>query len=141
MIDKTTGAFLLDSGERVDPRESFDDFTASPLGQRGTTRARGNALWRDCTLHHCVSQGKRWGLVLTYEGQRLHSLRPWHEHGPTTGSGWGSWSLANEQAAVAEHDAIVTSWLGPRPWSFPWGTVSSSFDERGGSAVLMVRYT
>ncbi len=139
MIDKTSGAFVLDSGALFEPTILFDDFAKSLLGKRSNVDAQSTHQWRVCTVKNCLSQGISWGVELTFKENRLFSLRLWHENGPGPTS-WNDWHMDKLVAVKEEHDAFVTSWLGPRPWEFPWGTVSSGIDERGGSAVLMIRY-
>jgi hypothetical protein len=139
MIDKHTGALVFDSGERIEPSVALDDWLASPLGAACVQQGKPGQVWRGCQLMHCVSQGYSFGVQLTFEGQRLFSAELGHENGPGPKS-WDDFSMDKLRAVKAENDAFVTSWLGPPPWNFPWGSVASAIDERGGSAVLMIRY-
>lgn len=139
MIDKASGALVFDSGARIEPSISLDDFLASAVAKAGVVQGKPGQTWRGCELSHCPSNGVLFGVRLTFQGQRLFSAQLDHENGPGPKS-WDDFNLDKLRAVKTEHDAFVTSWLGPPPWRFPWGSVTSAIDEYGGSAVLLVRY-
>ena len=138
MIDKATGALVFDSGVRIEPSLTLDALRAGPFASH--VKGEPGQPWCGCQLDHCVAHGLSFGVQLTYEGQRLFSAQIWHETAPTT-SGWDDPDLLEKVLAIkAKNDAFVTAWLGPPPWDYPWGVVSSSFDRLGFSALLYVRY-
>jgi hypothetical protein len=52
---------------------------------------------------------------------------------------WDDWSLEKERKREERHALWLRETLG-HAGTFPWGTVSSGYDERRGSAVIVVRY-
>ncbi len=147
MLDAHTGDFVFSTGERLGRGSALAALLGSPRGARGTitpVNATPSRSWvaADMTSHAATSRDPTsaavtWHITATFEAERLSSLRL----AQLRGGDWSSWSLEAEQAAVVAHDAFVTAWLGPRPWQFAWGTVSSLFDPRGATSFISVRYS
>ncbi len=140
MIDPLDGSIVFDSGARLDPRQALDVFRRSPLGKKGAKFHPGNAPWTGCTPGNRLIGGRAWHLDLTFEGQRLHSIRLDFELPRGAPRGWDTWSLPDELAKQAEYDRLLANDLGPDRHAFPWGTAGGIFDERAAAASLYVTY-
>lgn len=72
-----------------------------------------------------------------------------------SGVGWDDWTIEKEAATKNRHDALCREWLGEPTevlpatnetisgalyYLFPWGTVLSGYDSKGGSSMIVVRY-
>ena len=53
---------------------------------------------------------------------------------------WSDWSEAREMQKKALHDQILANAYGRPPYRFAWGEITSSYDPRGGSSDITVRY-
>jgi hypothetical protein len=58
---------------------------------------------------------------------------------PRFGTSWADYSLENEMARKASHDAWLSRVLGPNR-NFSWGKVWSAYDERGAFSDMGVKY-
>lgn len=79
------------------------------------------------TVKLCFAQGSLWGLSMSID-----------TGGQSTS--WSSWSEAAELATNRRHQEILERHYGPPPYTYPWGWVSASYDPRGGSSNITVRY-
>lgn len=136
MLDSHTGDFVFSTGERLGRASSLSALFASPLGARGTIMPANATPWRTWVVTDAASGDTTWHITATFDGERLFALRL----ALLRGGDWSSWSLDAEQATVAAHDRFVTSWLGPRPWQFAWGSVGSDFDPRSATSFITLRY-
>jgi hypothetical protein len=57
-----------------------------------------------------------------------------------SGRDWSDWSEAGEMRKKVLHDTILAKAYGSPPYNFSWGTISSSYDPRGGSSSIAIRY-
>jgi hypothetical protein len=58
---------------------------------------------------------------------------------PRFGSSWDDHSLAKEMDRKASHEKLLSACLGSKR-TFPWGSVWSGYDERGGGSAIIIRY-
>ena len=60
--------------------------------------------------------------------------------GLDTSAGWSNWDAARELSANQAQVALVLRTYGSHPAKFGWGTISSDYDPRGGSASITIRF-
>ena len=138
MIDHTTGSLHFDDEAiRIAPGLTRAAFLASPLGARAEMWVQNEP--------HCAyraqarSRGKRFVLVLRFQGENVHSVEV-ALTGDRWGASWDDWSEARERDRQRAHDAWLRGHLGPPPYDYTWGTVESCYDERSGASMIVVRY-
>ena len=135
-LDAATGALTYDDGARIDPAEPLTAFRASPLGRTASAHERGEWAWLE--LASRVTGGVAFSATLTFERGRLFSISL---HRPRAGTGgYASWSFDEERAIVAEGARWLATAVGEGRHEFSWGSAGSGFDERSGSAYLLIRY-
>jgi hypothetical protein len=94
--------------------------------------------------------GLVFGVDLVFDGERLDCYSMWLAD-PRYGTSWDDWSEEKQLAQRDAHGAWLVKSLGPgerKPspqgpelsYTFPWGDVLSTFDARGGSSRIGVRF-
>jgi hypothetical protein len=148
MIDRRTGALIL-SNARIGRDLTRSSFLSTPMG----ARARCDDMkteWMHVYLQPQVVGGLTFGIDLVFEGERLdgYSLALVD---PKYGTSWDDWSEEKQLAERDAHDAWLVESLGPGEreasprgmelrYEFPWGKAWSTFDARGGSSSIGVRF-
>jgi hypothetical protein len=138
VIDKASGDIVLDTGESIGPALTRQGFLASLLGAGASPLAQGGSA---STFHLGLRGigGHTLGLRLGFEGEPLCSVTLSMAQ-PDDSSSWDDWSEGKELARKARHDAWLEAQLGPLPWWFSWGDVTSDYDPRGGSSEIRFAY-
>lgn len=134
-LDAATGVLTYDDGAQVDPSKPLAEFLTTPLGGSATRRHRDTWTWLELPAR--AIDGVAFVATLTFEGERLFSIllnraRPRRD--------WDQWSLAEEQAIVAEDTRWLAAAVGEGRHQFTWGAAGAGFDERGATAYLLLRY-
>jgi hypothetical protein len=148
VIDPLTGALVLGGG-RIDRGVSPSALLASPLGAHAT-REDLPAGWTHVYLGSGDSDGKALGVQLHFEGGRLYGYSV-SLTDARYGTSWDDYSEEKQIAKRDAHDAWLVASLGqgtrePSPcgpelrYALPWGDVWSTFDARGGSTSIGVRF-
>ena len=148
MIDPLTGALVLGGG-RIDRDLSPSALLASPLGAHATREDRP-AGWTHVYLGSGDPDGKALGVQLHFEGDRLYGYSV-SLADPRYGTSWDDYTEEKQIAKRDAHDAWLVASLGqgtrePSPrgpelrYALPWGDVWSTFDARGGSTSIGVRF-
>ncbi|GAC1372184.1 MAG: hypothetical protein NVSMB47_20280 [Polyangiales bacterium] len=148
MIDRDTGALVLSTG-RIERGLEREAWLASPIGadRHGDDLHNG---WMWFTLAPITEAGLRFSASLAFEGEALDGYRL-SLSDARYGTSWDDWSEQGERARRDAHDSLLIAWLGageraPSPqgpelrYDFPWGEVWSTFDMRGGSSSIGVRF-
>ncbi len=62
---------------------------------------------------------------------------------PELGSSWADWSEQSELQRKALHDKLLQQNIGQSEsaHAYPWGSVSSVFDQIAGASIIVIRYT
>jgi hypothetical protein len=137
MIDPTTGDIDLGSGATAGPGLTEQAFRASPPGAAADPIPAAPP-WSGWRVRRHGASGAMFAISLRFQAGKL-ALAEIVELDPDAG-GWDDWSEQKELAKKARHDALLAAWLGPPPWKYAWGEVTSTFDPRGGYAGITVRY-
>ncbi len=134
-LDVATGVLTYDDGAQVDPSRPLAEFLTTPLGSSATKRHRDTWTWLE--LPKRLTGGVAFVATLTFERERLFSILLNRAREPR---GWEQWSLAEEQAIVAEDTRWLAAAVGEGRHEFSWGSAGAGFDERGATAYLLIRY-
>jgi hypothetical protein len=148
VIDRETGALVLPSG-RIGSAVTRTVFLASPLAaqERCVDVSTG---WTQVYLTPQAVDGLTFGVKVVFEGEQLDGYSLWIVDA-RYGTSWDNWSEEKELARRDAHDTWLTAALGPGErrlssngpdlsYSFSWGEVWSTFDARGGSSTIGVRW-
>jgi hypothetical protein len=148
VIDPLTGALVLKGGS-IDRDVSPSALLASPLGAHAT-REDLPAGWTHVYLGSGDPDGKALGVALHFEGDRLYGYSV-SLADPRYGTSWDDYTEEKQIAKRDAHDALLVASLGqgtrePSPrgpelrYALPWGDVWSTFDAKGGSTSIGVRF-
>jgi hypothetical protein len=148
MIDRDTGALVL-LGGRVGRESTRSTFLASPLAKRCRTEDIHTGWWR-LSLQPAALGGLLFAVDLTFEAERLESYSL-ALIDARYGTSWEDWSDEKQRALRKAHDAWLVRCLGRGKrrasgrgkelfYAFAWGEAWSSFDPKGGSSAIGVRF-
>lgn len=141
MIERTTGEIRLPlGGTCISPALTREQFLASSLASQSREMV--------CNEPHCSFalprvqvSGHAFVVSLWFQGSRLQRVSIQCEDAEF-GTSWSDCSEERELARKRFHDSLLRSALGPR-WMhqrFPWGTVDSGYDPKGGFSSIGVTY-
>ena len=147
-MDPQTGTLLLPSC-RVGPDLTRSAFLSSPLGAQARRDDKGT-LGMSAYLGPQPLDGLVFRVELHFQGEQLQGYSLWLDD-PRYGTSWDDYSEEKQLAQRDAHDAWLVSSLGPGErepsphgpelrYSLPWGNVWSTFDARGGSSPIGVRF-
>jgi hypothetical protein len=127
---------MLASGARLGPALTRTAFASSPLAVEPT---RLGAAWSSAALGAHAIGDARFLITLRFDGERLAIIELYLVRDGDPRS-WDGWTAAQELARKREHDAWLVDQLGAAPWSYGWGSIESTFDPRGGSSGITIRF-
>jgi len=151
-IGAATGEIALDTGERIGPQLTLTAFLASPLAGGAAQPAHpGGTPWSAFAVHLWLPGGQAFSLTLYFDGDALRqvTLSMIGPHEPPAADYRREWAndvalaalvRANELARKARHEAWLQAQLGPSPWSYSWGTISSRYDQAFCQSLVIVAY-
>lgn len=120
-------------------------FLASPLAE-GAREIDVQTGWRHYYLDAHAIGPSDFVVSLSFEYERFDGYHL-ASNDPAFGRGWDDWSEAKEMARREANDRWLLGQLGPPGskgratlYEFAWGTVWSSFDPKGGSSSIGVRF-
>jgi hypothetical protein len=148
VIDRFTGALVLPSGT-IGRDLTRSAFLASPLGAKAVCDDMHTG-WMHIYPGAQTLDGLVFGVDLVFDGERLDCYSLWLDDA-RYGTSWDDWSEEKQLAQRDAHDAWLVSNLGPgerQPsprgpelrYSFAWGEAWSTYDARGGSSTIGVRF-
>ena len=148
VIDPDTGSLVLPGG-RIDRDISPLALLASPLGA-DARREDLPAGWTHVYFGSGDPDGNAFGVALHFDGDRLYGYSV-SLADPRYGTSWDDYTEEKQFAKRNAHDAWLIASLGegtrePSPrgpelrYALPWGDVWSTFDARGGSTSIGVRF-
>lgn len=159
-IDAKNGTIVLPNGYSVSSSLTKEAFRNGEMF--GSAQSSGALPW----LHYSFSGGSVAGrnlfVRLRFFDQMIVSTSMSVDHYPPGAKDWSEYSLDVETATKRCHDAMLEEMLGqptesarlagvlldaahetlarPLTWVFPWGTVRSSYDFKGGGTYIIVSY-
>lgn len=148
VIDRGTGALIL-PGARIEPGLSRSAYLSSPLG----AQSRCDDMHNGWVHFYPGAQGlneRMFAVRLVFEGERLDSYSLWLDD-PRYGTSWDDYSEEKQLAMRDAHDVWLVAQLGPGEripsprgpelhYALPWAEVWSTFDAKGGSTSIIVRF-
>ncbi|MCC6552560.1 MAG: hypothetical protein IT372_05985 [Polyangiaceae bacterium] len=137
MIDEETGELELAGGVRVGPSFTEAQFLASPLARR--SKAMNSPEWGGYRVERQRVFGREVRVTLGFRRGKLVMLELFLV-GAVSKASWDEWSDREEVQRKADHDAWLEAMLGPPPYSYPWGEITSQHDPRGGYSSIVIRY-
>ncbi len=84
--------------------------------------------------------GTRFNATFIFATGKLASIRLSLPSSTGGTSSWDNWSKANELQRKADHDKWLAATLGPPPYDYPWGTVSSCYSPQSSASTITIRY-
>jgi hypothetical protein len=130
---------------KLDPKTG-----ALVVGEIEMSRETAEASFGNPTRRRVPDGDHTWIIIARFEAGRLVHVTLLADD-PSFGTSWYDFTLEQENARRAVHDAFLTSALGPaheadeahysKAWSLPWGRVRSSHDPRSGSTDIQILYT
>jgi hypothetical protein len=138
-FDPATGTITTDDGAAIGRSLTRSAFLASPLAA-GAESLVVNEPHRSWSVARTIG-GRPFRLGLYFEGERLTMVVAALDD-PSFGRSWADWSREREDARKAAHE----TWLAGFDPSigdgrdYPWGFVSSVFDDRSGGSEIVIRW-
>jgi hypothetical protein len=161
-INTDNGTIILPSEYAVSPSLTQEAFRKGEMFSNAQSRTAGTFPW----IHYSFSGGSVSGrnllVSLCFYDQMIVSTHMTVDFYPPGSKDWSDYSLDVETSTKQCHDALLEEILGtptesdrlagvhldpahetlarPLKWDFPWGTVRSSYDFKGGGAFIIVGY-
>lgn len=106
--------------------------STAPLdsGNDGWTRYRGKAL---------LDNGQECSFTLFFDRGVLKRVS-WRPKWPGAPTSWKDWTEEGELKVNELNNQLLLQVLGPPPYEYEWGRISSSYDPRSGSSNIVVAY-
>jgi hypothetical protein len=145
-VNRLRGDFMIDrhgflhlSGEAlIGPGLREADFLASPLG--ATSESNGaNDGWSRYIVRGTLDNGLTCAATLFFFEGRLRKLS-FRPHWPGSARSWREWSEAGELRVRDQNNQLLVDYLGPPPYVFTWGRLTSDYDHKSGSSGIFVQY-
>jgi hypothetical protein len=136
-MDPLTGSFKFAAGTvEVGPRLTRSQFLESAVAKEATIAVQ-NEPWCSWDLAERPDGGQQFATRLQFHGETLTNV----DLCDTSGSDrtWPDWSRDQERRRERRHAQWLREVLDART-TFSWGTVWSGYDEKAGSAVIVIRY-
>lgn len=138
-IDEHTGRITLpEIGVVISPGLTRADFLQVPAFSRARISVR-NEPWCSYNVSGVPQTDTELYIVFRFHGDRLHTLDLSH-NAPRFGTSWADWSEERELARKVFHEQWLAKDLRIRAGKYPWGTISSCYDPKGGCSSIIIRY-
>ncbi len=136
MIDIKTGAISFDGGWSV--TGGGDEATFAAASANHSTRSQQTfAQHVRHSLRGVSIGGTQFNATFIFATGKLESISLAL---PSSASGWDSWSEADEKQRKVDHDKWLATTLGPPPYDYPWGTISSQYSPQSAASTITFRY-
>jgi hypothetical protein len=138
-FDARTGTLTTDDGAAIGASLTRGAFLTSPLaaGAEPLVVNEPHVSW---SVARPIG-GRPFRVGLYFEGERLTMVVAALDEA-SFGSSWEDWSREREDARKAAHEAWLAGFdpsIGDGR-DYPWGFVSSIFDDRSGGSEIVIRY-
>jgi hypothetical protein len=140
MIDPSTGALAFEEPAiQIAPTLTRSQFRGADWAA-GAISQTANEPWHSWKLpaERYRSRGVAFVVVLYFHGERL-AMIDLACNEPAYGKSWADFSMENEMKRKHAHDQWLVPSVGKQR-DFPWGTITSEYDDRAGGSSIIIRY-
>ena len=135
MIDTLSGTVSFEHWS-LDPNCDEAVFAAITAGHpRRTQRTIG--AYRYHTVPDLTLANTCFNATFSFHAGRLESISLTL---PAAHIGWDHWDEADERQRKKDQDTWLEAQLGPGPYDYGWGVVSSHYSPQSGASAIIVRY-
>lgn len=138
MIHAESGEIELAPNVRVGAATTEAEFLRSAFARRAKALTLSPG-WSAYRLDRQLLFGRSFRVTLRFHQGKLCAAEL-YQVGAVSKMSWDEWSKEEESARKADHDTWLASILGPPPYAYGWGSISSEHDPLGGYSYIMVRY-
>ncbi|GAB3782930.1 hypothetical protein GCM10028818_39810 [Spirosoma horti] len=139
MIDRTTGSITLSATCQLKAGDTFSELLALQLGESQEVADRNNG-WKWLTIKNLEVAGDYVIISLCFYADALKQIELIvSENRFDLSDDWHSWSERNELVILKKLRTWLRNELG-REGKFDWGEVWASYDPKGGSSSISLRY-
>ena len=139
MIHKTTGRLELSESITIQANDTFEKINALKLGEVQEVRDMQNG-YKWLTIKNLQVDKHFFILSLCFHNNRLISVNILVDDKRfDLNLSWIDWSEEDELTKLAVYKKWIKAELG-HEGKFPWGEISASYDQKGGSTSVVVRY-
>ena len=135
-FSESDGQFKLADGEIIGPALTKTTFLSGSLGQQATVFVQ-NREWSSYKLSDMQVFGYWFVVILFFHYERLYKITLYRldktEKYPDR-------SEKGLLEIKKKNDAILKEVLGTPPYTYVWGTVTTSVDMKGGSSIILMSY-
>lgn len=161
-INLNSGAVYLPIGFVIESTLSQDDFLKTPIAEHVIRQDDGARPWGHFWFSGGTEDGRELLVGLSYSGQELAYITIAAQFYAEDVRDWSDYSLDLEAETKRFHDSLLEKILGtpstighvqgicntdvpeilyqPLFWKFPWGSVLSGHDGKGGGTSIRVEY-
>jgi hypothetical protein len=138
MIYQQTGEIDFGTDIRIGPAYPEAKFLASQLARHSKALSQSPPRSSYRTARQLISD-RTFRVTLHFHNGKLASVELF-EVGTESKASWNDWSHREEAERKASHDAWLDGMLGPPPYVYSWGNITSDVDPAGGYSCIVVRY-
>ncbi len=139
MIDKIKGHIKLTDSVELKPNSNFELIESQKLGEVQETRDMGNGYkWLD--IKNIQINEKYFIMSLCFKQEKLSELSILISDNPfDLNSSWDNWSEKEEKEKLKKYQEWLNKEL-DKENEFNWGTAWASYDQKGCSTSIGIRY-
>ena len=138
MISKD-GSLIISGEATIHPLLTEAMFLDSGLG-RSTNKGIFNARYNTYHAIGMLADELECSISLIFREGVLNMVRMTPRWSGLTSSAWSNWSLEDELEIKRKNDALLRRSLGPPPYSYEWGNISSEYDAKTGGSEVTLNY-
>lgn len=139
MIDKETGRIYFSNSSQEIYREMGRlDFLASSL-KSSIKREDSCNSYSIYVLYPMELWKEKFNVIVTFDpnGTLFDVRMSFYSDPPRT---WDNWSEEEQKSLKVAQDQFLERNLGQPPYKYPWGIIESTYDQKGGSSGITIRY-
>lgn len=139
MINKQTGHITISDRIHIKPDDLYQDILSLNLGQTNKQLDHGNG-WSWLQENNVFVDNKFFIIQFGFFKNELKQISLcMNDTKFKLDKGWDNWSEEKELADLEKYKEWLTNELGQQK-EFAWGTVWASYDSKGGSSSIGIRY-
>ena len=89
------------------------------------------------TIRGVIIEKISFSFLIIFNHEQLHMIIFGFDYSPT--DNWSNWSEEKELKRLDKYEKWLTQQIGTKR-NYPWGVVEASFDRKGGSTSIVMRY-